>query len=167
MIATKTFTLPATTSHLSRLESGLIVPATKGTRTFVNTRKMFTGYFDPGFESYGTNVPSDPTPQVGSDLYEMTSNGSFKTVLESFELDPNLLFWRSQDQTLTWVKNHPNHLPPDGWSTFLPFIVGDKKFVAIVCRDDRELEAYVSHFDVGSVWDAKVRERWVLPQLTP
>ncbi len=163
---TKPAGLPATTSHLRRLESGLVVPATAGTRTFVSTRDMFPGYFDEEFVSYGTNVPAEAMPETKVDLYEMTADGNFETLLGSFkEEDVHVLFWENQDQILTWVENHPTHLHPQGcWATFFPFLVSGKPFVARVDRYERKLKAYVYHFGRGIVWYVGLRRRLVLPQ---
>ena len=157
--------LPETTSHLRRLKSGLIVPATSGKRTFVTERAMFPGFFDSDFRNYGTDVTSDPLPETPSDLYEMTADGDFKTLLGSFGPDPEPLFWRSQDQILSWIEKHPDDLHPQGWATFFPFVVGKKRFVADVDRDSRSLEAYIRRFGIVHVWSAEFRSRLLLTQL--
>ncbi len=171
MTATLPVSLPETTTHLHRLKSGIIIPATRGERTFVMERTMFPGYFDPDFVSYGTNVPSEPTPETFSDLYEMAESGNFRNVLGSLNTNLDLLFWKSQDQALTWVEKHPEDLhpedlhPDDDWATFFPFFVGKKKFVANVCRHNRTLNVYVYYFTFSHVWSTQRRCRFVLPQL--
>ncbi len=156
-------TLPSTTPYLRRLESGLLVPATTGKRTFVSERAKFTAGFDRDFESYSTNVPSDPAPAVVSDLYE-TSNysGNFRDQLGSLGLDLNLLFW-SQDQTLSWIETHPQHLHPEGWATFLPFMVGGNRLVANVLRYGSLLHVFCYRFNNDLVRYAVCRHRWVIP----
>lgn len=163
---TTTAILPETTTHLRRLKSGLVIPATSGKRTFVTERNMFPGYFDEDFIEYGIDVPSKAMPEIDSELYEMTGDGDFRKLLGSFKLDLDLLFWKSQDQALTWIENHPNDLHPKGWATFFPFIVGKKKFVAYVYRLEGELRAFVYHFESGLVWCAEFQHRLVFPQLT-
>lgn len=165
MTVTTILTLPETTSHLRRLQRGLVLPATTGVRTFVTARDMFSDGFDSNFDEYGTNVPYQAMPKTSADLYEMTADGDFKSLLGSFNINPKRLFWRSQDQVLTLVENHPYHLHPQGWITLFPFIVREKSFVASVTQFRRKLGAYVRYFEDVGVWYAENRHRVVLPQL--
>lgn len=163
MTATMT-ALPETTSHLRRLKSGLIIPATTGTRTFVTQHDMLSKYFDKDFVRYGTDVPAVAATSTSSDLYEMTKNGNLRDILGSVHTYTGPLFWRSQDQVLTWVENYQQHLHPKGVATFFPFIVGEKRLVASVHLRHGVLMAYVSRFEVDFVWRAGFCCRVVIPQ---
>lgn len=164
MTATMT-ALPETTSHLCRLESGLVIPATAGTRTFVTQRDMFPGYFDEDFVGFGTDVPTGATAPTPSDLYEIISDGDFRDILGSFNIDPEPFFWRSQDQIITWLETHSRYLYSEGWATCFPLIVGEKRLFVDVDRNNCGLETHVRHFDCGIVWHAEHRSIVVLPQL--
>ena len=157
--------LPATTTHLRRLKSGLIVPATTGIRTFVTQRDMFPGYFDEDFVGYETNVPSEATVPTLSNLYEVTKEGDFRDLLGSFNLELEPLFWRSQDQILTWVDNHPQYIRPYEWPAFFPFIIGKKRFVTSVSWYRSELRTILNHFDDNDVRVAAYSSSLVLPQV--
>lgn len=84
--------LPETTTHFRRLESGILIPATSGRRTFITERNMFPEFFDSRFYNYTTDVPNEECPESFCELYEATQNGSFRDLLGSFNTDLVPLF---------------------------------------------------------------------------
>lgn len=141
------FIFPETTTHLRRLESGLVVPATTGTRTFVTQRDMFLGGFDEDFTKYGTDIPAPATATVFSNLYEITKDGYFRNIISSFSINIEQLFWRSQDQILAWIENYPSYLHSSRSPTFFPFLAGKRRFVASVRLSHDMLVTYLNRFD--------------------
>lgn len=160
MTTTAVSPLPETTSHYKRIASGLIVPKTRGNRTFVSEQSMFPGYFDPDWVKYGTDVKSKPQPETPADVYEQTENGELMALLTSFHSDPTRLVW-TQDQVLTFITSHPDWFGNTDPSVLLPL---EGSFVAVVRRYDVGLLARVFRFDRRGVWSAGYRRRLVLPQ---
>jgi len=137
-------------------------------------KELFTGFLDPDFINWGTNVAGPATTEAPFEVYEMIKNGTFAQIFRGFGVDLKELCW-SQDQITTFVEDHSGLLHPQEWATFFLFSVKfdegtenerEEFFVADVDRaGDGRLEAVVGHLSDDGVWDAVCRYRFVLPQL--
>lgn len=156
--------LPETTTYLRRLESGLVIPATTGTRTFYTQSTMFPGFFDSKFSKLGTNVPTIATGPASSALYEITRAKGYRDLLGSFKTSLELLLWKSQDQILTWIESYPQHIHPSGYPTYFPFTVFGKFFVVVVDIHNNKLGVNLDHFHSDQFMDIGCLDRMVLPE---
>lgn len=168
---------PKMRSMLRRIHSDefiTIAPAT-GSVTLAGSEGIFTGYLDPDFKNFGTDVPSSPTAEQAVEVHEMIPgmDGNFQTIFDSTGrgLDSMLL---TQEQIVMFCRDHRGKLRTEGFGTFFLFKVGEvvKKdltnlFVAGVCVGGRDLFVLVDRFLNGSVWDGEFWHRFVLPQQTP
>jgi hypothetical protein len=157
--------LPESTTHLlrrSRPSDTLLVPATKGTRTFVTERAMFPDNF-VDFEELGTNVTSGPTPAIVPVVYDLTAQATLKTTVRSFEIEIERLLWPSQDSILAFVEKYPNWLNPTGWGTFFPFINGANAFAACVSDVGRGLRACVYSINYSYAFRTRNTQRFIFP----
>ncbi len=151
-------------------EETLTLDPTDGTETLANAGDFFTGWLDPDFENYGTNVPGSATPKMNIAVYELIENGNFREVFGSLANDPGILCL-GQGQIIQFVEKFSKWLHPDGRVTLMPFKVKfedghEELFVADVFRSSGgRVEADVGRFSDGYVWDAEDRHRVVVPQL--
>lgn len=161
------------TGDYLRLISGeetLTLDPTDGKETLANAGNLFTGWLDPDFENYRTNVPGSATPEMKIAVYEMIKDGDFKEIFGSLANDPGVLCL-GQGQIIQFVKKFGSWLHPDGYATLIPFKAKSKDgheevFVAIVYRSSGgRLGAVVYRFSDGNVWDGADRYRVVVPQL--
>ena len=159
-------------SILSRIVTGLALPATKGKRLLSQQKDLFPGWIDSDFTNYGCDVAGEAKPETQVDVYELAEDATFKQMFEGQDINQLCL---TQDQTASFVENHRGHLHPKGYATFFLFKVRmevegemkDQFFVAFVYWDGvaRKLMVYVRRFSGGRVWRASSCRRFVLPQL--
>ena len=144
----------------------ILIDPTTGDETIANAGDVFTGYFDPDFEHWGTNKPSgvatDATP---AKVYEMHRNATFADMFASLG-DIDDLCWQ-QGQIINFCRKHPDKLRQDGFGTFLPFKVEgvSSPFVSRVRVLGGGLGVDVGRLGLGIVWGAGYRGRVVVPQL--
>lgn len=155
------------TQFITRLISGgekLILPVTTGARTIAKAKHVFTGRIDRDFSNtnWGLDVSGVPTGVMCIAVHEMVRDGNFKDIFTG------LTQWFTQEQVIIFSEYYANWLHPNGNETFLPFMVGEKRFVARVRRpvDEGGLYVFVSRFAFGGVWSAEPHYRVVIPQLT-
>jgi hypothetical protein len=141
------------------------ISATSGTETLAEATDVFIGDIDSDFERWGTNVPGEPTEEVGVQVLELSKNGKFAEIYGSVAGDLDKLCL-SQGQIKSFCRNRADLIRSDGYATFLLFKVGDQFFVANVRQHvDGRLSVFVLRFGHDSVWRAGCRYRFVLPQL--
>ena len=139
------------------------IKKTSGKRFFSQMKKLFKGFLDQDFTSYGLDVESEERPETPVQVFELTANATFETIFKSFdvELDDLVL---TQDQIISFVEEHKDWLHPEGWSEFFLTKVNGQFFVVDVYRFARGLDAYVYHLSDDYVWGAGRRYRIVVPQ---
>jgi hypothetical protein len=152
-----------------RLISGaetLTLDPTDGTEHISGRNDVFTGWIDPDFGNYGCNVIGQPSKVANVQVCEMIKSGDFRKIYGGLgdNLDAMCL---TQGQIVLFVTKYPQWLRADGYGTFFLFKVRNEFFVADVDVYSDSLDAGVSRFSHGSVWDADDRPRFVIPQLTP
>ena len=149
---------------ITRLISGdydLVLLDTTGKRTIAKAGNVFSGGIDRDFINWGLDVSGVPTGVTRIAVHEMVRDGAFKDIFADITL------WFTQEQVIAFVERHANWLHPNGWATFLPFIVGKECFVACVIRySDGRPNVYVYRSAYDHVWYAEYRYRVVVPQLT-
>lgn len=142
----------------------IIVSATSGLKTIAQAGGVFTWGIDSDFVRWGLDVSGEARPDTPVEVHEMVQNGDFKTIYGSLgrELD-NLCF--TQEQVITFVREHKGWLRRDGYATFFLLKVKDKFFVAGVILDaDDGPCARIFRFSFGSVWHGDCHHRFVVPQ---
>ena len=143
----------------------VIVPATSGQRTIAQAGDVFTGWLDPDFKNWGTDVAGEAKPETPADVYELAEDATFEQMFTSLSSDLDQLLWE-QEQILAFVESHKNWLHPEGYGSFFLFKVGNEVFVVFVGFDSvGVLFAYVFRFDDAYIWDASRRGRVFVPQL--
>ena len=146
-------------------EHSVIVPATTGQRTLAQATDVFTGYLDPDFNNWGTDVAGEAKPETPADVYEQVKNATFADMFTSLSSDLDPLLWE-QEQIIAFVESHKNWLHPEGYGNFFLFKVGSSVFVAgVYLYSDGELRARVYRFAHASIWRASRRRRVFVPQL--
>ena len=142
----------------------ITIGETDGTSTTADASDVFTGWVDPDFVNYGTNVKGQPTKETPVQVFEMIKNGTFAQIFGGFgeNLDRLCL---SQDQIICFVKNHSEWLRKDGYGTFFLFKENGECFVANVYWRGGRLGVYAYRLSRGDVWSAERRHRVVVPQL--
>ena len=153
---------PTDTTHLRFLES-VELPALPSATTIAQSGDVFTGWIDPNFQVWGTNVPSVDIVPATALIYEMKKDGNFLSLFSSLGEG-----WRSrqptQSQIVTFCQKYPDKLRQDGYGTFFPFQVGEEKFVARVYLDASRLGVVVFRLDRDRVWYADHPRRVVVLQ---
>lgn len=145
----------------------LTLDETDGKATLAEARDVFTGYIDPDFKTYGTNVPGVATGKMPVSVYEMVEDATFEQMFGSLtaSLDDLCI---PQDKIKQFVVKHRKWLRTEGYGTFFLFKAGAEFFVADVCLlDVGRLEVFFDRFSNDGVWRAEGRLRLVVPQLTP
>ena len=142
----------------------IVIGPTDGKDIIAKAKDLFTGWIDPDFVNYGTNVECKPTKEVSVQVFEMIKDGTFAQIFGGFgeNLDRLCL---TQVQIIFFVRNHAKWLRTDGYGTFFLFKVGGEFFVAGVRVGSDGLLVYVNRLAYGHVWFAEFRLRVVVPQL--
>lgn len=154
------------TSHLRFLQSTTLAPTTGGI-TLAQASDVYTGYIDPKFKNWGTDVVGEDTSEQMLDILEMKKEGDYRTLFGSLSTDPRSLR-SSQGQIVEFCRTHSDLLRQEeyGYGTFFLFEVKDELFVALVRVGSGALRVYVDRFADGDVWHAGNRPRLVVPQQT-
>ncbi|TSC91803.1 MAG: hypothetical protein CEN90_267 [Parcubacteria group bacterium Licking1014_17] len=141
----------------------ITVAETDGLGTIANAQNVFTGYLDPDFKNWGTDVPSDPTEEQEVKVYEMCEDATFAETFGSLgELGKLVL---TQGQIICFCIDHRDKLRTNCHSTFFLFKVGEEYLVVVVSVRRHKLEVNVHRFGDSYVWSADCRYRVVAPQL--
>lgn len=154
--------------YLRRLyaEEDIVLIPTNGTKTIAQAQNVFTWGIDSDFTNWNLHVPAEPTGIAKVSVHEMfEQDGTFAEIYGSLgrPLDQLCL---TQHQGIDFCVKHKDRLRQEGYATFFLFKVGAKYFVArVIVVSDGGLRVGVSHFSSGSVWSARYRYRFVLPQL--
>ena len=137
-------------------------------------KNLFHGGIDTDFINWGTDVAGTATTETPFEVYEMIKNGTFKQILDAFEVEDLKEFCWSQDQIVEFVEDHPDRLHPQGWATFFLFKVKfddgtdngrEDFFVAGVYRNGvDQIEVRAHRLSSDYVWCAERRPRFVFPQ---
>jgi hypothetical protein len=142
----------------------LTIGATDGKGTIAKAKDLFTGWIDSDFVNYGTDVKGKPTEEASAQVFEMIKDGTFAQIFGGFgeNLDRLCL---SQDQIISFVRNHTKWLRADGYGTFFLFKVGDEFFVAYVYWNEVRLEVRAHRLSDDYAWLGGHGHRLVVPQL--
>jgi hypothetical protein len=143
----------------------LTLTPTDGSQAIAKASKLFTGYLDPDFENWGTNVSSQPTKETKVEVHELIKDGRFADIFSGLSTNLDNLCL-TQPQIIQFVEKHKQWLRADGYGTFFLFKANGEFFVALVdvCSAGR-LIVLVGRFVNVDVWSAGGRGRFVLPQL--
>ncbi len=152
------------TSCLKLISGGneLVIRKTTGKKIISTAKKLFPGWIDPDFTSYGCDVEGEAKPDTKVEVYEMIAAGDFQKIFSSFECDLDELT-RTQEQIIAFVEDYENWLHPQGYATFFLFKANGQFFVASVSRYGRRLRAGVYRFSSDGVGGASYRDRVVVP----
>ncbi|MFA5934617.1 MAG: hypothetical protein WC827_01900 [Candidatus Paceibacterota bacterium] len=143
----------------------IIIGETDGTDTIALARDVFTGWVDPDFVNYGTDVKGQPTKETKVQVLEMIKDGNLAQIFGGFgeNLDRLCL---SQSQIIRFVKDHSKWLlTGSNHGTFFLFKVQGEFFIADVLLGESIIGVDARHLLDGVVWDADRRRRVVVPQL--
>jgi hypothetical protein len=163
----------AAKTYLRPLVTGISISATDGTKTLWEASDVFTDYRDSDLRNLGLNLPGKPTSEMFVDVHEMVEDGTLAQIYGDDDLSKLRL---SQAQINAFARDHRANFHPNSYATFFLFTREDEQvnadksnlFVAFVCvRDDGRLGVGVFEFSIASVWRARARRRFVLPQLVP
>ncbi len=138
---------------------------TKGKETIARADDVFN-WIDSDFETWGTDKKGEKKAGGNFEVYEMDKNSMFKEIFDSLSSDTNSLTL-TQEQIISFCKEHKDKLRENGYATFFLFKVGEEFFVASVYVNADGLEVFVHRFSYVCVWDADGRHRIVVPQLAP
>lgn len=138
------------------------IKGTKGYVTIARAKDVFTGWIDPDFKSWGTDVAGPDAKAQNVSAYELGKDGTFRDIYYRLSSDLDSLCL-TQGQIVEFMKNCEDK---EHWFFFL-FKVGNDFFVARSRWYDGELGARVDRFSHDYVWDAGRRRLFVVPQLTP
>ena len=158
--------IAGTATYLTPLYVGetIMVPATKGSVTLVDSSATFPGFLDADLKNWQTNKAGKNTkPQAGR-ILEQSRDGNFQQMFKSLgPLDRSVM---TQGQIAAFCVTHWDKLRQEGWGTFFLFKVGAEYFVAYVSVDAvGRLGLRVYRLDDSGVWDAQRRHRVVVPKL--
>lgn len=147
-----------------RLITEVTLPATSGTETLAEAADVFTGFLDPDFKNWGTNVRGEPTKETSVEVLELVNDGKFTEIYGSVGNDLDKLCL-AQGQIKSFCQNHPDLISPDSATCFL-FKENGEFFVArVYCDSGGQLRAFVGRFEYAYVWNAVSRLHFVLPCL--
>lgn len=147
---------------MKKLYTNVKIPATSKL-TIARADDVFS-YIDSDFENYGTDKKSPNTNAVDVAVLGIDKNGTFVDIFGSISKDTNSMVM-TQAQIIEFLKKHEDKLCKE-WYTFFLFKVDKEFFVAYVDFDDvGQLLVRVDRFSFGSVWDAELLHRFVVPQL--
>ncbi len=144
----------------------LTLGPTDGQATIAESRGVFNNV-DPGFTTWGTNVPGVATGEIAVSVYELVADASFEQMFGSLPARLGALCL-TQAQIIKFVLTRQRHLRTDGYATFFLFEVGSEFFVAHVylpAGGDPHVHFYRLSGAFG--WHREHRHRIVVPQLTP
>jgi hypothetical protein len=141
----------------------IIIGATDGSGTIAKAKKVFSGWIDPDFVKYGTDVKGQPTEKTPVKVFEMKRDATFTQIFGDFGENLNRLCL-SQDQIIRFVEEHAKWLCEDGCTFFL-LKTGDEYFVASVGWRGGGLGVDARRLSCGGVWGAESGHRVVVPQL--
>jgi hypothetical protein len=151
-----------------RLISGsesLVLDAVNGTEILANAEDVFT-YIDSDFKNWGADEAGQATTETPAEVYEMEEkDATFSQIFGELSSDVKKLCF-TQHQIKNFVKKYRNWLRTDGYATFFLFESKGRFFVARVAfLSDGGLRVNVDRFELGLVWLARHRLRFVVPQL--
>src|SRR3989344_4054978 len=148
-------------SYLTYLTSVNLAP-TKGSVTIAEAKEIFTGYLDPNFKNWGTDVAGKDTVANAVGVHEMSKDGTFAEFFSSLG-DPQSLCL-TQGQIVEFCRSNRDQLRQGGYATFFLFVAKGELSVARVHVFDDQLKVYVRRFGDGHVWGAVCRRRVVVLQ---
>jgi hypothetical protein len=148
-------------SYLTHLTSVSLAP-TKGDVTIAEAKDVFTGYLDPDFKNWGTDVAGNDIAANAVDVHEVNRDGTFAQLWGSLG-DPQSLCL-TQGQIVEFCRSNRDQLRQGGCATLFLFMAKGELFVAYVDVRDVRLKAYVRRFGLDYVWVAEYRHRVVVPQ---
>ena len=149
---------------LNLVDAAVIAP-TKGNVTIADASDVFTGYIDPNFKKWGTDVAGTDTTEQAVDIHEMKKDGTYTKLFGSLSANYRSLC-HSQGQIVEFCRTNPHLLRQDSYGTFFLFEVNGEVFVASVRVGGGKLEVDVNRFSSVSVWRAVDRHLVVVPQQT-
>ncbi len=138
------------------------VGPTTGTEMITNARLLFTGYLDPYFKYWGTNVPSAPTSPREVAIYEVHEDADFQTMFGTLSAPEVLCL--EQGEILDFVRKYRSKLHPEGWATFFLFKVKGEVLVTSVRVYDygTKLTVHIKRFNDVHVYPGLYRYRVVV-----
>lgn len=144
-------------SILRPIQSGLVIPATFGTRTFAQATDIFPG----GIYGKNCNIIGEARPETPIVVHELNENGTLQQIFggQGVSFDQLCL---EPEQIIQFVIKYSEHLHPQGYATFF-LLPGSSLVASVYWDDDRGLGVYVYHFSCDFVWRAGSRHRVVLP----
>ncbi len=127
-------------------------------------KEVFSGWIDSDFKEYGLNKATGSSHAMLMDIYDLTENGTFKDIFESFNIPLDSLVV-SQGQVIEFAKT----LEKDDKHDYFFLLKQDGEFFVanVYFGGGGRLMVGVYRFSLGDVWDAGCRRRVVVPQLTP
>jgi hypothetical protein len=129
-------------SFLNLIDSAVIA-LTKGDVTIAKASDVFTGYIDPNFKKWDTDVAGKDTIEQMVDIHEMKKGGTYTKLFGSLSANRRSLC-HSQGQIVEFCRTNPHLLRQDGFGTFFLFEVNGEVFVAHVHVGGGRLEVYVN-----------------------
>ena len=148
-------------SYLTYLTSVNLAP-TKGSVTIAEAKEIFTGYLDPNFKNWGTDVAGKDTVANAVGVHEMSQDGTFAEFFSSLG-DPQSLCL-TQGQIVEFCRSNRDQLRQDGFATFFLFMAKYELFVADVNVDAGRLKGCIHRFGYDYLWFADYRRRVVVQQ---
>lgn len=150
----------------------VIIKACDGTQTLANAKNVFRSGIDPDFKNWGLDNSSAATVETVAEVYELIKDANFVRMFKSFDIDLDKLCL-NQNQIKDFCVENSEWLRKGGYGNFFLFRKDEKKpatpenlFVAYVGVHGDGLYVYVNRFEYDLVWNAELRRRVVLPQLT-
>ena len=150
--------------YLNHIATARIAPTT-GSTTLALASDVFTGYLDPNFLVWNTNVFGLDTEEISADIYEINKDGSLATLFGSFGLKARLLCL-TQGQIREFCRTNYHLLRQDGYATFFIFEVNTELFVASVHVDVGQLAINLKPFGDYERWNAAWGPRLVVSQVS-
>jgi len=146
------------------IASGML-GATTGQDLWARVIKFFTGGVDSDFVNWGLTDDQAPTTETPFTVLPLKKNGRFAEIFEGFNLDLNLLAWKSFDQVMAFAMDHVGKLHFKGYGIFFLCQVDGKFFVVRVdWRVGGQMRLSIRHWSNECVWYAENRYRFVFPQ---
>ena len=149
-----------------RLISGdelLLIDPTDGTETLSRASTVFA-YVDSNFARWGCHLPGMQTPQAGVRVFEMTRDGRFSELFNSFGMNLRNLCL-TQAQIINFVKRYPFWLKSGGNGTFFLLEAGSEFFIAAVYQFfDGRIGVRARRFSLERVFRANKGHRVIVPE---
>ena len=95
-------------SGCSKLISGgktITLEPSDGNETITKAGDVFTDWIDSDFRNYGTDVRSQKTGKINTEVHELIKDGDYQKIFGSLSEDPKKLCF-TQLQIIQFVKNH-------------------------------------------------------------